>query len=113
MSAWVLLTALVCGCIGGGVSSWLTVRYLYPILARRWPERYGPWTPWTPLPDPAPLLAERDRLIAEGVDPDTLVALTALCPECVQGKPQNCAGQALLGDDLVPCATTLPEDPTP
>jgi len=26
-----------------------------------------------------------------------------LCPECAQGKVQNCAQQALLGDDLVPC----------
>lgn len=40
-----------------------------------------------------------------GLDP-TLGDLAALCPECTAGKPLNCAGQALVGDDLVPCATT-------
>lgn len=29
-----------------------------------------------------------------------------LCPECKQGKTQNCAQMALVGDDLVPCANS-------
>ena len=30
--------------------------------------------------------------------------MTVLCPECAQGKPQNCAGQALdEHDQFVPC----------
>lgn len=57
------------------------------------------------------LASQRDDLIAQGVDPADLAvplapALAAgpWCPECAQGKPQNCAQQALLYGELVPCA---------
>lgn len=48
---------------------------------------------------------------ASKVTPEDLTGFEAavsrpLCPECTQGKTINCAGLALVGDDLIPCATT-------